>query len=112
MTNYIFINPQLIAKIEEKVNRLMIDWEINPNERHMVYQMTAAIESGVDTKVFYHNDGIVCDGWNGYRHYQGSEMNGEREWRNELNMIRSGRVVWQADRLIPEIKNYPEFERL
>jgi hypothetical protein len=74
MTNYIFINPQLIAKIEEKVNRLMIDWEINPNERHMVYQMTAAIESGVDTKVFYHNDGIVCDGWNGYRHYQADRV--------------------------------------
>jgi hypothetical protein len=74
MTNCIFVNPQLIAKIEEKVNRLMSDWEINPNERHTVYQMVGAIESGVDTKVFYHENGIVCDGWNGYRHYQADRV--------------------------------------
>jgi len=74
MTNYIFISPQLVAKVEKKVNRLIADWEIDPSERHTVYQMVATIESGVDTKVFYRNDGIVCDGWNGYRHYQADRV--------------------------------------
>lgn len=66
---YIFVNPQLIERIEEKVARLMGHWDIDPNERHTVYQMVATIESGIETKVFYHKGGLVCDGWNGYRHH-------------------------------------------
>jgi hypothetical protein len=64
---YIFINPQLINKIEKKVKQLVSDWNIDKNETHTIWQMVATIESGMETKLFYDNNGLVFDGWNGYK---------------------------------------------
>jgi hypothetical protein len=72
---YIFINPQLISKIEKKVNKLVARWNIDKNEIHTIWQMVATIESGMETKLFYDNDGLVYDGWNGYKDSENSNPN-------------------------------------
>lgn len=66
-TMTIFITPNLIEKIEEKTDQLTRDWNIHKDEYWTVYQMVATIESGVETRLFYDGNGLVYDGWNGYK---------------------------------------------
>ncbi len=63
----IFVNPQLIEKIQKKVDTLAARWNYQTNDLHCLWQMVATIESGHSEKIFYDGDGIVCDGWNGYK---------------------------------------------
>jgi hypothetical protein len=72
---YIFINPELIKKIEKKVDKLMADWDIDPNERHTIWQMVGTIESGTETRLFYDDNGLVFDGWNGYKGLENKNPN-------------------------------------
>lgn len=67
MNNIIFINPQLIDKIEKKVDELAAAWDYPKDQRFQLFQMVATIEAGYAQKVFYFDNGLVCDGWNGYK---------------------------------------------
>ena len=65
----IFINPQLIKKIQNKVDTLAARWNYHPNDLHTLWQMVATIEAGYSENLFYDGEGIVCDGWNGHRNF-------------------------------------------
>ena len=96
MTSPIFVNPQLIQKIQAKTNRLEAKWNVDDDRIFQVWQMVATIELGLAEKVFYDGDGITCDGWNGYKDFENSCRNPARAfggfYRTEKHQILSSRM--------------------
>lgn len=63
----IFINPQLLDKINAKAQKIAAHWDYPKDQFFQVFTMVACIELGQTRRCFYHNNGIIFDGWNGYR---------------------------------------------
>jgi hypothetical protein len=92
---YIFVNPQLINKIQKKVNELVERWNIHRDEIHTIFQMVATIESGMETKLFYDKDGLRYDGWNGYKNYENtSDANPSSAFGGFYRLDRHQMVGW------------------
>ena len=64
----IFVTPQLLEKINTKAQKFASQWDYPKDQFFQIYTMVACIELGQTEKCFYHKNGIVFDGWNGYRH--------------------------------------------
>lgn len=76
----IYITPDLIKRMDAKVERLMTDWNIHRNELHTLWQMVATIEAGQETRLFYDGNGLVYDGWNGYKGMENDDLDPNSAW--------------------------------
>lgn len=97
MNNIIFVNPQLIARIDKKVDKLMVRWDYPKDQRFQLFEMVATIELGYAKKTFYWEDGLVCDGWNGYRSYtEKNDPNPYHAWQGFYRSEPHQMVGWSV----------------
>lgn len=63
-----FIGPKILKKIDRKVKQIR---QVYPNgcQDWQLFDMVASVVAGVAEKTFFDGNGIVVDGWNGYRSY-------------------------------------------
>jgi len=81
MSNYVFVNPDLLKRIDNKVQELAQRWDYPDNQIFQLWQMVGTIESEIATKTHYWGDGIICNGWNGYDDTGPSGQGGEDPYR-------------------------------
>lgn len=92
--NHIFVNPKVTEKIQTKVNKLAKVWDYDKNDLFQLYQMVATIESGLAERTFYDKNGIVVDGWNGYKDFDNQNVNPKSAWGGFYRMEKAQMVGW------------------
>lgn len=56
-------------RIHARVKQIRDAYPDSPIQDWQLYDMVATIESGHALRLFYRDNTIICDGWNGSRHY-------------------------------------------
>lgn len=92
--NHIFVNPKTLEKIQAKAYELAKTWGYDHNDFFQLYQMVATIESGLAERTFYDKDGIVVDGWNGYRNSNNQDVSPKSAWGGFYRLEKSQMVGW------------------